>query len=64
MVVTSSVMDHEEEKSLEGRAIFVDVRSDSQELVVFRHAIRARRRTGFDLPRSGAHGKVCDGDVF
>src|SRR5688572_1541809 len=37
---------------------------DPQELVVLRHAVRARRRAGLDLAAAGGHGEVGDRRVL
>ena len=37
---------------------------DTEELIVFRHAIGAAEGTGLDLARIRSHGDVGDGDVF
>src|ERR671935_195507 len=37
---------------------------DPQQLVVLRHAVRARRRAGLDLAAAGGHREVGDGRVL
>ena len=37
---------------------------DAQQLVVFRGAVGARERTGFDLPAIGGDCEVGDGGIF
>src|SRR3954447_3507820 len=37
---------------------------DPEELVVLRHAVRARRRAGLDLAAAGRHGEVRDRRVL
>src|SRR5205807_10038796 len=37
---------------------------DAQQLIVFRGPVRARERTGLDLPAIGCNGEICDGRIF
>src|SRR5262245_44515638 len=37
---------------------------DAQELIVLRHAVGARQRSGLDLARVGADREIGDGDVL